>query len=419
MFIFGTEDGVNNFKRVDAIEDFIPNGAYRTIGQHNYSFNVDQSSNADQASNDKQSVLANTRAQSASTIRPVEFSAALILQLMYYQQMAALDKFFGDSYNQMMDRFVSQSNTFRKGLAREFETLYGSKIRMNQLRAPKEKSSERDKIFDIKADTYTYRFLDEENNPYVELYTVNSVGEAAYYSNLKENNTLDTGSFYILKNGFYLKSSEERKILNNQKDTVRSIDQDFTTKLVIPYKKEGEQVVISHELHKPERGGTDSLVSGSSIFPNSLKGLSDNELDLPEPIKSESLILSDIIFGYIDPETDDINRYEITHDREIFKGNNLYIRFEAYNLLQDNEGKSNYTITYTIREAKRGFLGIGGNKDKQDAVTVNNIVLNNRDSNSIIIETSGYEKGKYELLINITDLNSNTSYSRTKEFVIK
>lgn len=429
IFMFGTRSGTSSFRKVQSVDDFIPNEAYRIAAQHNYSFSTGQS--AGQNSNERENVALNSMSMSQSRAKNVNISPALILQLMYYHQLAALDDLFGSSYNQMMDQYISSSNMDRtnlKGLARQFGTLYGDDMIHIQSNAPQEVSEYRTQLMDLPSKYSPYRFLDENNNPYIRLYALTTFNQAAYYDILKETNSLQTSvsGRYDLISGYKLKNDSGIKVDEGSQISALSNLTEKANVFKIKQSPGAETIMLSHELHSVDDDS--SVESSSTVFPSSLKGLSTKNIEVPEPLNAEGLVLSDLIIGHTSASDSQKNtnvnsdrsviNFEIDHDRIIPQGSELNMYYELYNLQPAGTGNiAEYRFEYSITRKAKGLF-----RRKIDpilSISINNSVEGNRDENVIIIDTSGQETGEYILNISITDMHSGLKYSRTEQFEIR
>lgn len=428
IFIFGSQDGSNKYEKVKSIEDFIPSEAYRNQGQHNYSLSGSRGF-GDRNSDESSDVQFDASRESLSNAEQVTINPALILQLMYYQQFSALDRYFGNSFDDMMDQYTNISNSSTSNmshLAREFGTMYGNELVQRQSIAPTEKSEDKAQILSIPSETYTYRFLDENNEPYVKAYTNVDLEEALYYDLLKETNSLqsEVSNKYTLISGYLLKSNENNTLLeeSNRKD-IDSADETINI-FDIPYEPNSQSVILSHELHKKSQL-EDSTISQNTAYPSSLKGLVNETIKLPEPLNFEELALSDLIVGYSRPSeelitADDSLNFNLAHNRTIPEGSDLNLYYEIYNLEPDEEKDiSEFTFHYTIRKESK-VLGIFERyADDDTGITINHSISDDRFDNALSIKTSTLDEGKYHLEIEVEDQNSDEELSRTLAFKIQ
>lgn len=430
IFMFGTLGASNQFEKVNSIEDFIPSTAYRDVAQNNYSSLTSGSSNSGNSQNDDSDVQLDAARQSQSIEPKINISPALILQLMYYEQFAALDQYFGRSYNEMMDQYISQANTGNstmKGLSREFGSMYGNKLVHIESRAPREKTKTTSEILSMPTQTYSYRFLDNNNEPYLKTYAKLQFDDAIYYDHLKKTNTLEDGvdENYTLISGYVLKS--ENDTVTTQLASRKAIEsaEESVDILEIPYNTDYQEVTLSFELHNLQEIN-DNTISERTVFTNSLKGLTNVTIDVPNRLSKTELTLSDVIIGYRFPSDDfdfssDTLTYTVAHEKVIPQGSNLYLYHELYNLSpNDSTGTAQFTFDYSVKEKRSKFLGIFNRKpDESKSVVLNNTITEDRFKKTLTIKTSNLEKGKYILVMKAEDLNSNTRVSKELEFVIK
>lgn len=432
VFMFGTRSGTSSFRKIQSVDDFIPSGAYRSYLQNSYSFSGQgggggiSSGGSDDAERSRQSVNFNNA--SASQSSQTTLTPAVILQLMYYQQFAALDAYFGNAFDQMMDRFINVSNSFGssfKGLAREFDTMHGTKLLAIQSKAPNEKTALFENLMEMPAEYYTYHFLNERGEPYSKVFTRISLDEAAYYDMLKETNSLQTrlSDRYSLIGGFELRdeNGETLKSETVQKPVIsfQTIENIYN----IPYEDRTEEILLSHELHSSDSLGVEKVSSGSP-FPASLKGINNTRLEMDEPLPTEGLQLSDLIVGYSYQEDEDteVSRdsidFTIAHEKVIPEGSDLSFYYELYNLLpKGTDEVSEYSFEYSITKEKKGLFG--RREDALLSIAINNTVIGETDKNVIIIDTSSQEPGEYVLNIAINDLNSKATFTKTQSFSIE
>ena len=435
IFMFGTLGSSNQFEKVNSVEDFIPSSAYRDVAQNNYSSLTKGSSssggsNGGDSDSDDSNVQFDAIRQSQSTEPKINISPALILQLMYYEQFAALDQYFGRSYNDMMDQYISRANTETStmtGLARELGTMYGNKILHIESRAPREKPQTTSEIFSMRTQTYSYRFLNDNNEPYLKTYAKLQFDDAVYYDHLKKTNNLRDGlnKNYTLVSGYVLKSDSDTMTTQVAgKKTIASAEETVEI-LEIPYDPDSREITLSFELHN-NREMKDSTISDRTVFANSLKGLTNLTFDVPNSLSKSELALSDVIIGYrfpseeFDYSTDSLT-YTVAHEKTIPKGANLYLYHELYNLsANDSTGTAQFTFDYSVKEERSKFLGIFNRKsDEKKSVVLNNTTPEDRFKNTLSIKTSNREEGDYLLVIKAEDLNSNATVSKELEFTIE
>lgn len=429
IFIFSSQNGSNEYEKIKSIEDFIPSEAYRNQGQHNFSLSGSRGVSGINNSDGSSDVQFDASRESLNNAEQVTINPALILQLMYYQQFSALDQYFGSSFDDMMDRYISISNSTNSNmsqLAREFGTMYGNELVQRENAAPEEKSEDKSEIFSIPTEQYVYRFLDEDNKPYVKTYSVIYFTEALYYDLLKDTNSLQTGisDKYTLVNGYVLKSEQNTIVSKDTSQNTINSTKKIVNTFEIPYESSSQSLILSHELHKKSQL-EDSNISQNTAYPRSLIALSNINTELPEPLDSEGLLLSDLIIGYSKPSDEisyssDTLNFNIAHDKVIPVGSDLYLYYELYNLHPaESDEISKFTSHYKIRKESK-VLGIFKKFSGDDTgITINNTVSDDRFNNVLSIKTSTLEEGKYHLDIEIEDQNSDQEIFKTLKFYIK
>lgn len=432
VFMFGTRSGTSSFRRIQSVDDFIPSGAYRSYLQHNHSFSGQSfggtigSGGSEDAERSRQSIQFSN--QNASQGSQTTLTPAVVLQLMYYQQFAALDAYFGNAFDQMMDRFINVSNsmgTSFKGLAREFDTMHGTKLLAIQSKAPVEKTTLFESLIVMPADYHTYRFLNDKGEPYSKVFTEITLDEAGYYDMLRKTNSLQTqlADRYSLIGGYEIRDENGEALKSETRRMPVISFQTINNVYNIPYVEQSKEILLSHELHSSDSLGVEK-VSSRSPFPASLKGINNTRLELGKPLEAEGLQLSDLIVGYSyqDSEQSEISRdsidFNISHELVIPQGSDLSFYYELYNLQPKGTDEiSEYSFEYSITKEKKGLFG--RRDEALLSIEINNTVIGETDKNVIIIDTSNQESGEYLLNISISDLNSGAIYRKSQSFSIE
>lgn len=431
IYLFGSRDGTSSFKKINSVDDLIPRNSYRTIGQSNYSTLSARSGsgsggnrNNENSDEDRENIMRDVNRANQQSTPKVAVSPALILQLMYYQQFAALDEYFGRAYNRMMDRYTSNDTQIKAGLEREFATVYGSKLIQIQSRSPEEKSEYENQIFSLPVENYLYRFADENRQPYVKLYSVVGLKDAINYDMLKNSNTLNTDlnaqNKYSLLHGFILKNgSDELLTKESMEDDIVSKDEkevDFEI-----FYDQSEYAELVFEIHQSHRAANFQV--SDNLFPQSLVGIGRDEVELPDPISDTEFTTSDVIMGYPGDNTaatgsDELN-FEISHNRQIPLSSNLNIYYEVYNISEDSSGLHRFNATYEVKPKRSGFFSfLRGGGDNTVKITLNEESNQPRFAKMLDIETSSLEAGDYRLEILLEDVNTGKEHSKTIEFTI-
>ncbi|NBC04575.1 MAG: GWxTD domain-containing protein, partial [Bacteroidetes bacterium] len=151
IFLFGTDVRNDKFALQTSLEDFIPERA----------FYVDQE--------DDEESLNFTRAG---------ITPALILQLLYYEQLALVDEFFAQRLNELQKRILDQGIDAFQGMDLAFQTESQQIINQQVNKAPVHKSTYADLIPQIPLSVYQYRFLSDSLEPEILTFVESSAQEA-------------------------------------------------------------------------------------------------------------------------------------------------------------------------------------------------------------------------------------------------
>ena len=151
IFLFGTDVRNDEFALQTSLEDFIPERA----------FHVDKEE-------DEES-LNFTRAG---------ITPALILQLLYYEQLAQVDDFFAQRLNELQTQILDQGIEAFQGMDLAFQTESQQIINQQVNQAPVQESTYADLIPQIPLQVYQYRFLSDSLESEILTYVESSAQEA-------------------------------------------------------------------------------------------------------------------------------------------------------------------------------------------------------------------------------------------------
>lgn len=424
IFIFGTGSGSNTFHEMKSVEDFIPSEAFSQTGRNRFmNLQMEQRQQEQGMEDQQQSIQMFSRNTAATSVPDHYVTPAIIMQIMYYEQFAALDDYFGSAYNKMINRYMDNTVRLSKSLAREFESIHTNQLIKLQKDAPEEESEYEQQLVNIPIESYTYRFLDEQDETYVKLFVNNNPDDAAYFDHLKSGKAINNKLWrnYNLVTGIQVTDDNKRPIKRELIDTLLNPQANRGVQSVydINYRTAGKEILIASELHKASQRN-DSTLSDETPFRNSLKGMGKHTVSLPEPLPGEGLLMGDVVVGFNGNNTDPSGfvPFTIAHNKTIPKGRNLNIFYELYHLEKNAGGRARFTFTYRIISNRAGLLSIGPDKD-QLSITLNNETLDNRYSQVLDIDTSSLNAGRYKMEIAIHDLVSGEEIKRTVDFDVK
>lgn len=406
IFLFGTDVRNDKFALQTSLEDFIPERA----------FYVDEEE-------DEES-LNFTRAG---------ITPALILQLLYYEQLAQVDDFFAQRLNQLQKRILDQGIEAFQGMDLAFQTESQQIINQQVNKAPVQKSTYANLIPQIPLSVYQYRFLSDSLNSEILTYVESSAQEAFlidYNRNEGQNllqsdlgrqyNAIDEHTYYELVHNLQA-YNESWEISANRSDQPPLIitrpTEDQVSTSVFRQNHVGKTFQsVSVELmnYNPN---SQSLFE--TPFPPALRGWNKQQYRQPEPLSSypDTLEVSDLILGFNHPsETTEPFDFKVANNRLIPFGETLQLHFEVYNLMRQADGFTYFEMTYRILPVnEQGNI----RRDQSEFV----LTLNFTNETTIVrenlqIETANLNPGFYELVVSILDTESNQNKERKIRFEV-
>ena len=411
IYLFGRQHG-GRMRHYNSIDDFIPSRAYSMTDRNsfiNVKFSEQQATNTeDQTDINDQDNLST----GVSTPPAFPFTPAIIMQLMYYEQLSALDYFFGNRYDRMVSRYMDQTSGLSMSLAREFQnTNTGSMIELRRL-APVEQTAIDDKIFAVNLNAHGYNFLNEEAQPYKKYFVSADIGDAAEYDQVLSGRSFNNQFMhrYKLILGMISRSDEYGIIYKDSIEVPGSVLQ--TNKYYtfdIPTKNNNEKIVVASEL-RDKYEEAESRAADDSPFLASLKA--NGTLELEPGLKdfgTEEIQVSDIIFGYSSEKSNnEFLDFIISHEKEVPAGSDLNVYYEIYNFNKEANEKALYEVTYDIVKDSGKILGLFKGKKSAGTGSVTTTVetFDKVSRQNIEIETAGIKAGKYMLNMEIKHLKT-------------
>ncbi|WP_234568658.1 GWxTD domain-containing protein [Rhodohalobacter sp. 614A] len=407
IFVFGTDVRNDQFTLQTSLEDFIPERAFY----------------AEENQDDES--LEFTR---------VGITPALILQLLYYEQLAQVDPFFGSRLNELQTRILDQGIQAFQGMDLAFQSESKEIIHEQVMQAPQQESTYAELIPKIPLEVYHYRLLGDSLQPEILTYVESSAHEAFlidYNRNqgtnllLKEEideeyDVLDEYTFYELTHTLLSYDESWEKTLSRSDQpplyiTRPSAKRMSTTLFRQPHTGKTFQAV-SVELMNYD---PDSKSIYHTPFPPALRGWNKEQYRQPEPLVShpDSMEVSDLILGY--NHTNEITEpfdFKVANNRLIPFGETLLLHFEVYNLAIQADGFSRFEMTYRILPVdEQGNV----NTDQTEFI----LTLNFTNEESVVdedleIETTDLNPGLYELVVSILDTESDQTRERKIRFEV-
>lgn len=407
IFLFGTDVNTNRFSLQTSLEDFIPERAYNPERDTNEEDEFDF-----------------TRAG---------ITPALMLQLLYYEQLAQTDPFFESRINDLKENVLEQGLQAYQGMDLQFRSESRNMVNQKITEAPVEKSSYEDELPQIPFQIHHYRFIDPENGPSILTYIESSPQEAFlidYYRNRdlnSEEDSLREGTNVLNQLPFY-DLNHYLQTYTNEWTVAESYAE--SPPLYIEKNAGGpvsRSFVISEHTHQNNQSASVELINlnpdsksiNNTLFSPSLRGRNKIQFRQPEPLiqHEDSLELADLVLGY----QSDKNRtppytFTVANNQIVPFGQTLILHFEVYNLARMSSGFTQFELTYRIFP-----IDTEGNLLSDQTEFILTLNFTNEEVNVIEdleIETADLGPGLYELTLNITDTQNNQIKERAIRFEV-
>lgn len=409
VMIFGDHPS-GGFGRIQTIEDFIPSRAFSTSKRFTF------------------------QALEGANSSPGElFTPGMIMQWLYYQQLAATDFFFANRFNELVFEWDREPGDPRLGRHQgPIQEERSKMITLENIReAPPEKSTHEEALPSIPLRVYPYRMLDNRNRPITAVF-LESQPREAFLRDLALNEevlfphdsvTAETGfSYYELTHGLQVLDDNGEILVGNRQpaDLILDFQEDLpsSTVFTVPYADQQQQVILYAELHNTH---PDSELGIDSPFASSLRGLGKLENSLPEPLSTDpgTLEMADLILGYEmqdDTASGVLFPFVVANNGEIPEGEELAVHLEVYNLQPAQNETATFQVEYEIDPVRRMEWIRGG--ESEFSLTLDMETSGSRFVENLEIRTRDLKPGRYELLVKATDKTTGQQVERTIEFEV-
>lgn len=412
IYLFGNTYGGNEMLIKKSVDDFVPSAAYSMsernspvsmsmVGGGNGGGDSEEASGDDEEDSNVLNQISGGNMGGGERISP-----ALVLQFMYYRQLASLDEYFSSQYDEMLNRYMDVSTPVSSSLARQFQQTNSARLLIANSRAPEEYSSGKEEMFDIGTSVYAYRFYNEELSPELRLYFQDDVEEAVSYDQLRKVNSVDSISY---NNYEIVRTLEIEKDREEASETVKivhpaengSADPLSFNTLEIPLQEDIVGISTVSELHNTRVD--DGTIRIGSVFRERIKGIGSSELSIESADADiTGFFTSDVILGYRSTESSE--DLIIAHNRQIPGKSSINFYYEAYNLPENSEGLYSFALTYTI-ERDRSAIGslLRFWKNEQTSMTITNTNDLPVFDQMLEIVTEELEPGSYNLTLEFSE----------------
>jgi GWxTD domain-containing protein len=404
IFTFGTEPDAGAFKLVNAVDELIPRRAHS---------------------------LSN-RGEVYCMMQRVDYGVTpgILLQMMYYEQLATVDHFFGVNAVNLEREFTRRMNPPGSEQAMLARSQNVMELQERVITAPREESGYSRLMADIPVDVYQYRFQDQNGNPYLTTF-VESRPQDAFWQDFalfsdEDRDAMDevfisaeTLNYYKLHHTFQLFSPamQQMRRLNHEPAMVldEASEEISGSVFIVPYVDASYIQIVSARLenHNP---ATRPLFP--TPFPDELRGVGKIQIQQPEPLKIAGLELSDIVLGYqLNQEAEGVLfPFVVANNRKIPLNESLVLHFEVYDLTPDQNGISSFQVDYSI--APVNILGWTQQRSEQFSLSLNFEHDSSFFKENLEIFTADLGAGRYNLQFTVTDLRTGVEVSRQIRFEI-
>ena len=405
-FIFGTNPDTDNFELHRSVDGFIPERAYNPDEMRRHL--------------DPEFVRAG-------------LTPALMLQMLYYEQLSSFDSFFNSRLNNLRETVLEQGPEAFQGLDLTFRTRTIEMANNRTAQLPRQVSSNQKHLPKIPVNVYQYRFLDENLNPYLITYVESSPQEAfkgdfsrnrpdgfsVEEIDPEENVTELLPDYQLVHNiqkyssDWNLKSSESEEpplfLRQNSSDRTSSSAWQFEHN-----GRDEQSASVMLYNNNPE-----SQQIYDSPYPKELRGLGSIYFRQPAPLVShpDSLQLADLVLGYQMLEESDMPfSFIVANDQAVPADESLVLHFEVYNLEMQSNGFSNFELTYRIFPVDKE--GNVLTDQTEFVLTLNFTSEEPQLIEDLEIETADLHPGLYELRVAVTDSNTRQEKRRATRFEV-
>ena len=409
-FIFGTNIQNDQFEMLSTIEEFIPERAYGTDPF------------------EEREMVQFTR---------TGFTPALILQMLYYEQLSEVDPFFEQRLNSLRNMVLEQEREVFSDMATEFRKESAELIQHQKLMAPRQLSTVESQVPSIPVDVYQYRFIDESQTPILVTF-IESIPREAFLIDWSRsrNDSVSLNAIQSAGNiADLLPSYELRHNLQTYNEkwelTERKTKNPPFTIARDPFQAGASSVFQSEHTKRAFRSASSEIINTDksaagpafdSLYPETIRGLGSVHYREPSPLSPnpDSLQVADLVLGYgiggDDIPADLMFPFYVANSQTVPWQETLALHFEVYNLEVQPNGFSRFELTYRILP-----IDEDGNvlTDQTEFIlTLNFTTEESRLVENLEIETADLMPGLYELRVQISDVNTSQQVNRSTRFEV-
>jgi len=402
IFIFGSDFETGEFRMHSSIDDLIPERAYFPDSRDDVS--------------------------EINFVRQ-GLSPAFMLQMMYYQQLIEVDSYFENRLTAMKDMLIDQSYSPIDDIDLQAREISRDILNSRELRAPQFQSELDDVMINIPVNLYQYRFLDDENRPYLVNF-LESVPFNALQQDIVHNfGTDSTQSFQADSNLLQkYRISHSVQVYGNEWQTLQS----FSDSLTITEEQIRSREYVRSVFRTPHRNrnpvaGSAELINSDpatdfiheTTFPSELRGVGSIRVRQPAPLNNDSEMfeVSDLVLGFQQrDERSSPFPFTVANDQIIPWKENLVLHFEVYNLERKLSGFTEFELTYRIFPVDQ--TGNIITDQEEFILTLNFGSEDRRVSENLEIQTASLPPGLYEMHVLFIDVVNGREINRQLRFEV-
>jgi len=390
LFIFGESAERGTFGLRESVEEFIPRESFRMGITSSWRFN--------------------TGARG--------LSAGPFLQMGLYNQLSTIDIYFGRQlaeYDQNWLKYLNGHVDFSSLRMMNSRERAERELRRLQQEAPSTQSTLASNLDFVKQNYRTFRFLNNQNEPVTKVFIYSEPDMELIGKHTKIYRHQNPR--YHVKQSAVLLDPFSNSLFTDQKETAieqGSPEVSYAGALLeVPSSVFSDldtmhKLILSSEINRrPDQADAPvTIIASSTDIPNDIGTLNTN---------SGTLQISDLIWGFKDAgknhSAEELDFF-IPSENRIPKGKNFAMYFEAYNL-GSPDALFNFQMEYSIHRVKRRKL-----IDTGIRLTLNFGSTESTSKETLEVETSDLEGGKYLITCNFKSSDGEKSIERTVEFEI-
>lgn len=402
IFIFGRDFETGEFRMHSSIDDLIPERAFFPD--------------------------TNEDVQEIDFVRQ-GLSPAFMLQMMYYQQLIDVDSYFENRLIEMKDMLIDQSYSPIDDIDLQARKISREILDRRENLAPQHQSELDDLMVSIPVNLYQYRFLDEDNRPYM-INFLESAPFGALRQDIRYNFMTDTTRHFqpdmnILQK-YYVNHSLQ--VYDNEWQTLHNLSDSLTfNEDQVQHQNYIRSFYrIPHQNRNPVTGSAelinrdpDTDFKHDTTFPPDLRGVGNRRVRQPTPLNRdpETFEVSDLVLGY--QQKDDRPSpfsFTVANDQTIPWKENLVLHFEVYHLERKLSGFTEFELTYRIFPVDQ--TGNIITDQEEFILTLNFGSEDRRVSENLEIQTASLPPGLYEMHVLFIDVVNGREINRQLRFEV-